>query len=59
METKYYILKQFVPNTQIWVAKLDDNDPMYWYPTLEEAEAALVTLKPNYPDRALKVSTEI
>jgi hypothetical protein len=33
-----YILKQFLPDAEIWVAKLNDSDPEYAYPTLEEAE---------------------
>lgn len=55
----YYILKRFLPGADIWVAKLNDTDPEYSYPTLEEAEAALVTLKPQYPDNDLRVSTQI
>lgn len=55
----YHILKRFIPGADIWVAKLDDNDPQYSYPTLEEAEAALITLKPQYPNNDLKVSTQI
>jgi hypothetical protein len=34
----YIVLKQFIPgNDQIWVAKLDANDPEYIYPTEQEA----------------------
>lgn len=34
----YIVLKQFIPgNDQIWVAKLDPNDPEYIYPTEDEA----------------------
>lgn len=55
----YYILKRFIPGADIWVAKLDDNDPQCSYPTLEEAEAALITLKPQYPNNDLKISTQI
>lgn len=34
----YVVLKQFIPgNDQIWVIKLDDNDPEYIYPTEQEA----------------------
>jgi hypothetical protein len=34
----YVVLKQFIPgNDQIWVAKLDPNDPEYIYPTEQEA----------------------
>jgi len=38
---QYYILKQFVPNAEIWVASLGPGDPIYSYDTLEEAETAL------------------
>lgn len=55
----YYILKRFIAGADIWVAKLDDNDPQYSYPTLEEAEAALITLQPQYPNNELKVSNQI
>ena len=57
--TTYYILKRFITGADIWVAKLNDADPEYSYTTLEEAEAALVTLQPQYPDNELKVSTQI
>jgi hypothetical protein len=34
----YVVLKQFIPgNDQIWVAKLDPNDPEYIYPTEQES----------------------
>lgn len=34
----YVVLKQFIPNNdQIWVAKLNDSDPEYVYPTEQEA----------------------
>lgn len=34
----YVVLKQFIPgNDQIWVTKLDENDPEYIYPTEQEA----------------------
>lgn len=55
----YYILKRFIAGADIWVAKLDDNDPQYSYPTLEEAEAALITLQPQYPNNQLKISNQI
>lgn len=57
--TMYRILKRFVPLADIWVAKLDDNDPEYSYATLQEAEAALITLQPQYPNNELKVSNQI
>jgi len=34
----YIVLMQFIPgNDQIWVAKLNDSDPEYIYPTEQEA----------------------
>jgi len=34
----YIVLKQFIPgNDQIWVAKLNPDDPEYVYPTEQEA----------------------
>lgn len=55
---KYQILKRFFPGADIWVAKLNDSDPEYSYDTLEEAEAALVTLQPQYPNNDLKISAQ-
>jgi hypothetical protein len=52
----FYILKQFIPGSQIWVAKLNDTDPEYTYPTLEEAEAALPEVQALYPNNECKVS---
>lgn len=57
--TTYYILKRFFPGADIWVAKLNDSDPEYSYPTLEEAEAAVILLQPQYPNNELKISTQI
>lgn len=42
---QYFILKQFVPGAEIWVAKLNADDPEYVYNTLEEAETALPTVQ--------------
>jgi hypothetical protein len=55
----YYILKRFYPGAEIWVGKLNDTDPEYSYPTLEEAETALVELQPSYPNNELKISQSI
>ena len=52
-----YILKQFLPNAEIWVAKLNDSDPEYAYPTLEEAETALPSVQDLYPNNQCKVSS--
>lgn len=42
----YIVLKQFIPgNDQIWVAKLDPNDPEYIYPTEDEAINQAVILQ--------------
>ena len=53
---EYFILKQFMPDADIWVASLGPGDPIYSYPTQEEAEAAITELQPSYPDNKLKVS---
>ena len=37
---EYFILKQFMPDADIWVASLGPGDPIYSYPTQEEAEVA-------------------
>lgn len=55
----YYILKQFIPNAEIWVAKLDADDPEYIYPTLEEAETALPEVQLLYPNNLCKVSNPV
>lgn len=46
----YVVLKQFIPNNdQIWVAKLDSNDPEYIYPTEQEAIDKATELEVNDP----------
>ena len=57
--TQYYILKQFVPNAEIWVAKLNEEDPEYVYVTIEEAETALPTVQELYPNNLCKVSNPV
>lgn len=53
---RYLILKQFIPgNDQIWVAKLDPNDPEYIYDTIEEAEAKKLELEAADPARGFKI----
>jgi hypothetical protein len=54
----YIVLKQFIPgNDQIWVAKLDPNDPEYIYPTEEEAINQALILQNNDPSgRQYKVA---
>jgi hypothetical protein len=56
---KYYILKQFLPGTQIWVWKLNEEDIGYVYDTPEEAEDMCLYLKEQDPSREYKVSTSI
>jgi hypothetical protein len=53
---EYYILKQLIPNADIWVASLGEGDPIYKYPSQEEAEVAIIELQPSYPDHKLKIS---
>ncbi len=53
---QFYILKQFFPGAEIWVAKLNADDTEYVYPTLGEAEEALPTVQALYPDNLCKVS---
>lgn len=57
--SQFIILKQFYPNAEIWVAKLNDSDPEYKYPTLEEAIDALPTVQALYPNNKCKVSNPI
>jgi len=54
----YIVLKQFIPgNDQIWVAKLDPNDPEYIYPTEEEAiNQALLLQSEDTSGRQYKVA---
>lgn len=52
----YIILKQFFPGSQIWVEKLNPEDPIYSYKTLEEAEIALPEVQLLYPNNKCKVS---
>jgi hypothetical protein len=56
---QYYVLKQFLPNTQIWVWKLNEEDTGYVYDTPEEAEDMCLHLKSQDPSREYKVSTYI
>jgi hypothetical protein len=56
---KYYILKQFYPDAEIWVASLGPGDPVYVYDTLAEADEALPSVQLLYPDNKCKVSEPI
>ena len=43
---KYIVLMQFVPGLdQIWVARLNPEDPIYEFDTLEECEAKAAELQ--------------
>ncbi len=47
----YIVLKQFIPgNDQIWVAKLNPDDPEYIYPTEQEAIDKAAELQAADPD---------
>ena len=56
---QYYVLKQFLPGTQIWVWKLNEEDTGYVFDTEQEAEDMCITLKEQDPSRDYKVSTSI
>jgi len=53
---QFYILKQFYPGADIWVAKLNEEDTEYTYATLGEAEEAFPTVQALYPNNLCKVS---
>ena len=43
---QFIVLMEFIPGlTQIWVARLNPEDPIYMYPTLEEAEVKAAELQ--------------
>ena len=52
---KYYILKQLLPGSPVWVAKLDSNDTIYEYNTVTLAQSALNSVQSNYPNNECKV----
>lgn len=53
---KYFIMMQFIPgNDNIWVEKLNPQDPVYEYDTLEEAEAKKLELEAADPTRGFKI----
>ena len=56
---KYYILKEFYLESDIWVVQLDDTDNIYMYNTLDEAETALPEVQLLYPNNACKTSNAI
>ncbi len=53
----YQVQMQFIPGSdQIWVARLNPNDPIYEYPTQEEAQLKADELKLADPtDRQYRV----
>lgn len=56
---QYYILKQFITNSQVWVWKLTEEDTGYVYDTEQEAEDMCLYLSEQDPSRAYRVSTTI
>lgn len=53
---KYVILMQFIPGLdQIWVEKLNPQDPVYIYNTLQEAEIKKAELEAADPSRGYKI----
>jgi hypothetical protein len=57
---KYIVLMEFVPGvSQIWVARLTPEDPIYEFDTLEECEAKAAELQSqDETGRAYKASEE-
>ena len=46
----YQVQMQFIPgNDQIWVSRIDPNDPIYEYDTFAEAQAKATELQDNDP----------
>jgi hypothetical protein len=56
---KYYVLKQFLPNTQIWVWKLNEEDTGHVFDTEQEAEDMCIYLSAQDSSRQYRVSTTI
>ena len=56
---QYYILKQFLPDTQIRVWKLTEEDTGYVFDTEQEAEDMCISLSTQDPSRQYRVSTTI
>ncbi len=52
---KFYILKQLLPGSPVWVAKLNPTDTTYEYDTQNQANNALNGVQSNYPDNLCKV----
>ena len=56
---QYYVLKQFIPDSQIWVWKLNEEDTGYVFDNPEQAEDMCLYLKSQDPSREYRVSTSI
>lgn len=56
---QYYVLKQFIADSQVWVWKLNEEDTGYVYDNPEQAEDMCLYLKEQDPSRDYKVSTSI
>lgn len=53
---KYTIFMQFIPgNDQIWVERLNPEDPIWSYDNLAEAEAKKAELEAADPGRGYKI----
>ena len=56
---KYIVLMEFLPgNSQIWVARLTPEDPIYEYDTYEECEAKAAELQAADPSGRLYKASE-
>jgi len=56
----YQVQMEFIPgNGQIWVARLNPNDPVYEYPTLIEAEAKVFELENADPANRKYIVVEV
>ena len=57
--SNFYIHKQLIPNTNIWVLKLDEEDSIHSFETEDEAHAQKEDLFQNdESDRIYKVVTK-
>ena len=48
-----------MPGAEIWVAKLNAEDPEYVYTTLEEEETAFPSVQELYPNNLCKISNPV
>ena len=48
-----------MPGAEIWVVKLNAEDPEYVYTTLEEAETAFPSVQELYPNNLCKISNPV